>query len=184
MKFLQSIFKRLTGFYGAVITIAFILLTLSITNGIPGLGLVINDNSRILAAACSVVIAVIAMVLYHFSEDEKPEAPLKDDALSTTQKNILKVIKNEYMLHGTVSQDFIEKNEYCDSNNIVKRINPDELYYRLECLVLNNYLIKSPTAFDDTRYRFTYKLSDQYRKREKIAKVEITTNYEPKPVPA
>ena len=170
MKILSSIFKRLTDFSGATLIAALLLIILGISKGIPGVDLVVDDNSRRLAAffmsssgmKCGLALALMAVLLRIRKCNGKDDSTIGGtiEELTPTQRAILNTIINEYKLHGIVSQDFIESK--------FKKISQEEMYYRLEHLLFKGFIIKEKTGHDGTKFRFSYKLSDKYRESLKI----------------
>jgi predicted transcriptional regulator len=174
MKTLAWLTKQFSGFPGAIFGLGIVLLFFGLINTIPGSDAQINENFRMIAVIGGFIFIVVAIVMHFFVRDN--EAPLDDSELTETQLLILQLIRDEYMLHGLVSQTDIE----CRTNEKRRKIKKseisiEEMYYRLEYLIFKGYITKVPASYEDGRYRFTYFLSDKYRSREGIAKVKART---------
>jgi hypothetical protein len=185
MKILVSILKRLSGFSGITFSFAAILIIFGIVKGIPGFDLQIDDEQRIAAIVCGMLLAVFSMIFRLLAGEEKIHKVtnyLNDEELSSTQRAIVKLIRDEYQENGVVSQDFIEReaNIWVRSQQ-KERMEPPEVYFRLEALILYGYIQKSPVGKEKKnakQQRFAYILSSDYLKREKMEPKIPTTNYD------
>ncbi len=194
MKILLGLFK---GFNGAIFGFGAFLIVFGIASSIPGVG-VIDERYRTLAIASGFIVAIISVLLHVLHGDENKtkiivenEGYLDDDEISDTQKLILGVIQKDYIEFGLISQDDVEikcakavekhneeirkmaaSSEEFFHKKEIEPIGVDEMYYRLEHLLFKGYItkIKAGRSKDNGRFRFTYYLSDEYRKRKRIIK--------------
>jgi uncharacterized membrane protein HdeD (DUF308 family) len=72
MKIIMSLLKHLTGFSGAIFSIATLLIIFGVAKGIPGFGLEIDDGQRLTATISGLILALASIIL-KFKENKIAE---------------------------------------------------------------------------------------------------------------
>lgn len=169
---MEKLLQLFTRFYLAIAILGFILILLSVSTGLklPGLEEIVPDSaSRIIALSAGMVLIVLSIIIYIVETKKKGNTMIlkKDEGtgdggkkkfnkndLTETQIKLLYEIELYCIEHGVISQKTLETKH--------KQMHGAELYYRLECLILQKYLSKDSAGIENNIKRFIYKLSDEY----------------------
>jgi hypothetical protein len=172
---MKKYIELLAKFHIALLTIGVILILLSVTTGLelPIIKNIIPDeNSRELAFGGGFLIIVFAIIIYlfekkHAKTEEQPiitttgtgnggdtKKQFNKSEITSSQRELLNFIEEQFIQYGVIGQETIEKR--------FEKIAPSELFYRLETLCYQKFLVKETAAIVNKKQRFSYKLSKEF----------------------
>ena len=169
---MEKLLQLFTRFYLAIAIFGFILIILSVSTGLklPGLEEIIPDSaSRIMAFSAGIILIILSTIIYYIEMKKKGNTLIlkKDEGtgdggkkkfnksdLTETQRKLLYLIELYCIEHEAISQKALETKH--------KQMSCTELYYRLECLILQGFLSKESAGIEDNIKRYIYKLSSEY----------------------
>lgn len=171
---MEKLLQLFTRFYLAIAILGFILILLSVSTGLklPGLEEIVPDSaSRIISLSAGMGLIALSTIIYYIETKKKGNTMIlkknetegtgdggkkkfnKND-LTETQRKLLYEIELYCIEHEAINQKALEQKH--------KQMHGAELYYRLECLILQGYLVKDSAGIENSIKRYIYKLSDEY----------------------